>query len=93
LDALFFKSPKPLRILKEMVPYTMGRYTDYPGDFIWKRVRKVAIRSDSPLYIDLDGEVFFDTNITVEIVPAAVKIVAVKGLKYERRAEPDARFQ
>jgi hypothetical protein len=35
---------------------------------------------------------FFDTNITVEVVPAAVKIVAVKGLRYERRAEPDARF-
>jgi diacylglycerol kinase family enzyme len=92
LDALFFKSTKPFRILKEMVPYTMGRYADYPGDFIWKRVRKVAIRSNAPLYIDLDGEVFFDTNITVEVMPAAVKIVAVKGLKYEKRAEPDAKF-
>jgi diacylglycerol kinase family enzyme len=93
LDALFFKSTKPLRILSEMVPYTMGRYANYPGDFIWKRVRKVAIRSDAPLYIDLDGEVFFDTNITVEVMPGAVKIVAVKGLTYERRAEPDARFR
>jgi diacylglycerol kinase family enzyme len=93
LDALFFKSTKSLKILNEMVPYTMGRYANYLGDFIWKRVRKVAIHSDAPLYIDLDGEVFFDTNITVEVMPAAVKIVAVKGLKYERRAEPDVRFQ
>jgi diacylglycerol kinase family enzyme len=92
LDALFFKSTKPLKILREMVPYTKGQYTNFVGDFIWKRVKKVAIRSDAPLYLDLDGEVFFDTNITVEVVPAAVKIVAVKGLKYERRAEPDARF-
>jgi diacylglycerol kinase family enzyme len=93
LDALFFKSTSSLKILGEMVPYTKGQYANYPSDFIWKRVRKVVIRSDSPLYIDLDGEVFFDTNITVEVVPSAVKIVAVKGLKYERRTEPDARFR
>jgi diacylglycerol kinase family enzyme len=92
LDALFFKSTTPLKILMEMVPYTKGRYADYIDDFIWKRVRKVAVRSDAPLYIDLDGEVFFDTNLTVEVVPAAVKIVAVNGLSYLRRAEPDARF-
>jgi diacylglycerol kinase family enzyme len=92
LDALFFKSAPPLKILGEMIPYTKGCYTNYPDDFIWRRVRKLVIRSDSPLYIGLDGEVFFDTNITVEVVPAAVKIVAVNGLKYERRAEPDARF-
>jgi diacylglycerol kinase family enzyme len=93
LDALFFKPAKPLKILNEMIPYTKGLYTKFVGDFIWKRARKITIRSDSPLYIDLDGEVFFDTNITVEVVPAAVNIVAVNGLNYERRAEPDARFR
>jgi diacylglycerol kinase family enzyme len=49
LDALFFKSTKPLKILGKMIPYTKGRYTDYPGDFIWKRIRKVVIHSDDPL--------------------------------------------
>jgi diacylglycerol kinase family enzyme len=93
LDTLFFKSAPSLKILSEMIPYTRGRYADYAGGFVWKRVRKIVIRSDAPLYIDLDGEMFFDTNITVEVMPAAVKIVAVNGLKYERRAEPDARFQ
>jgi diacylglycerol kinase family enzyme len=93
LDALFFKSTNSLKILGEMIPYTKGRYADYGDDFIWKRVRKVVIRSGSPLSIDLDGEVFFDTNITVEVVPAAVKVVAVKGLKYARRAEPNVRFR
>jgi diacylglycerol kinase family enzyme len=88
LDVLFFKSAPPLKILGEMIPYTKGRYTNYPDDFIWRRVRKLAIRSDTPLYIGLDGEVFFDTNITVEVVPAAVNIVAVNGLTYERRAHP-----
>jgi diacylglycerol kinase family enzyme len=93
LDVLFFKPVKPLKILSLMIPYTQGKYAKFPNDVIWKRVRKVTIRSNTPLIIDLDGEVFFDTNITVEVVPAAVKIVAVKGLKYERRAEPDARFR
>jgi diacylglycerol kinase family enzyme len=92
LDVIFFKTAKPLKILIEMLPYTNGQYAKYPEDFLWKRGRKLTINSDVPLYIGLDGEAFFDTNLTVEVVPAAVKIVAVNGLKYERRAEPDARF-
>jgi diacylglycerol kinase family enzyme len=92
LDALFFKSAPPLKILSKMIPYTKGRYTEFVNDLQWKRVRQMTIRSTSPLYLNLDGELFFDTNMTVEVVPGAVKIVAVNGLKYERRAEPDERF-
>jgi diacylglycerol kinase family enzyme len=37
--------------------------------------------------VNIDGEVFFDTRLTLEIVPAAVRIVAPKGVSYERRDE------
>jgi diacylglycerol kinase family enzyme len=35
--------------------------------------------------INLDGEVFLDTNITVELIPGAVKIAAPGNLSYQRR--------
>jgi diacylglycerol kinase family enzyme len=88
LDALFLMHKNPLRTLRKMVPYTMGKYAKYPNDLIWKRMRKVTINSELPLFIDLDGETFFDNNITVEVIPGAVKIVAVNGLDYLKRAEP-----
>jgi hypothetical protein len=35
----------------------------------------------------MDGEVLFDTNITVEVAAGAIRFAAVKDLKYEKRAE------
>jgi hypothetical protein len=35
--------------------------------------------------IDLDGEAFLDTNITVELIKRAVKIAAPDNLSYKKR--------
>jgi hypothetical protein len=38
--------------------------------------------------VALDDEVFMNNGISLELIPRAVKIVAVNGLEYVRRAEP-----
>jgi len=48
-------------------------------------MKKIELRSADPLVVNLDGEVYFDTSLVVEIIPAAVKIVAPGGIAYKRK--------
>jgi diacylglycerol kinase family enzyme len=87
LDALLLKSVSAPKILQIIPHYLRGGYYKYPDLFTYRRARRAEISSETPILVNLDGEVFFDTGITVEVMPQAVNIVAVDGLGYERRAE------
>ncbi|MDR1073963.1 MAG: hypothetical protein LBL45_09870 [Treponema sp.] len=91
MDILLFRKVKgPFEGLVKIAPYTVGHYDRFPANFTLKRGKVITIRSSSPLTINIDGEVFYDTNLTVELIPAAVKIVAPNNLSYCRRsAAPD----
>jgi YegS/Rv2252/BmrU family lipid kinase len=89
LDMLLLKSGSALRILKMLPRYLQGGYYRYPEWFSYRRARQVKISSEIPISVNLDGEMFFDTNLALEIIPQAVDVVAVDNLKYERR--PNAR--
>jgi diacylglycerol kinase family enzyme len=73
--------------LRYMSDYLQGAYYKHPDVFFLRRVKKVSIRSESPLWVNLDGETFFDSGLTIEIIPGAVKIAAVHGLTYHQRAQ------
>ncbi|MDR0819741.1 MAG: hypothetical protein LBN43_09265 [Oscillospiraceae bacterium] len=85
LDVLYSKTKSLLATLGVFIPYMMGKYKEYPQYFVHKRAREISIRSDLPLMLDLDGEVFFDTNINIKIIPQGVKIVSPGGMEYIRR--------
>jgi diacylglycerol kinase family enzyme len=89
LDALFLKGIGSFRAVRLITPFTKGEFRRFPEYFTLKRLRKIEIRSEDPLLVDLDGEVFFDTNLTVEIIPEAVKIVTPGGAAYEKRMDVD----
>jgi diacylglycerol kinase family enzyme len=86
MDVLMFKGTGTLQGLRRIIPYAKGHYDRFPGDFTLRRGRIISIRSEDPLMIDLDGEAFLDTNITVELIPQAVKIVTPNNMPYKRRA-------
>jgi diacylglycerol kinase family enzyme len=87
MDVLMLKGGSTLRGLTRILPYTRGRgrYNRFPKDFTLKRGKIISIRSKDPLMIDLDGEAFLDTNITVELIEGAVHIAAPDNLFYKRR--------
>jgi diacylglycerol kinase family enzyme len=89
LDVLLLKSGGVLKILKMLPVYLRGNYYKYPKDCSYRRARRMEISSETPLAVNLDGEMFFDTSLTVEVMPQAVDVVAVDGLGYKRR--PNAR--
>jgi diacylglycerol kinase family enzyme len=87
MDILLFRKVKSaFEGLVKIVPYTAGHYDRFPADFTLKRGKVITIRSSSPLTINMDGEVFYDTNLTVELIPAAVNIVAPNNLPYCHRS-------
>jgi diacylglycerol kinase family enzyme len=85
LDALFFKSGGSVKAMTRIMPYVRGEFRRFPGEFAWKRLRRIEIRSEEPLLVDLDGEVFFDTTVRIEIIPQGVKLVAPGGIGFARR--------
>jgi YegS/Rv2252/BmrU family lipid kinase len=89
IDALILKSGTAMQILKMLPQYLRGGYYKYPDFFSYRRMRKMEISSDTPISVNIDGEAFLDMNVTIEIIPKAIDIVAPDGVVYERR--PDAR--
>ncbi|MDR0689865.1 MAG: hypothetical protein LBG08_06335 [Spirochaetaceae bacterium] len=87
LDMMAARQVGSLKILRLIPEYLKGRYYKYPSICTLRRVQKVSIRSESPLLVNLDGESFFDSELTIEIIPSAVNIVAVNNLAYRRRGE------
>jgi YegS/Rv2252/BmrU family lipid kinase len=86
IDVLLFSSTNSLNVLRVGSQYLYGKYNKFPSYITYKRASEVTVRSEEPLVLQLDGEIFLDTSITVKIVPRAVKIVAAGDSAYERRA-------
>ena len=87
LDVLFFRCSNSLKAAGLVIPYTKGGFRRFPNNFTLKRIKKIEIHSEEPLLVDLDGEAFFDTSITVRIIPDAVRIVAPGGISYAKMAD------
>jgi len=46
-----------------------------PSHFIYKQLRKISVNSDKILRVNLDGIVFFETGIDLELLPSALRFV------------------
>jgi diacylglycerol kinase (ATP) len=87
LDMMMVRALRPFKILRLMPDYLGGNYGKFPEIFFLRRVKKVFIRSEEPLLVNLDGEVFFDSDLTIEILPGAIKVGALNTPGYRKRAE------
>lgn len=79
LNVILFKSAGTLKTLLTFAPYTKGVL---PSNCKQVQAKKIQIVSKEPLQIQADGELFYDTNITIEIMPKAVPFAAVNDLVY-----------
>jgi diacylglycerol kinase family enzyme len=88
LDILIGKSAGVFRTLRLISPCVKGRYEKFPAEFIIRRGKKISIRSDSPLLVNLDDESFFDTCFTAEVMPHAIKIVSASNSAAQEKDKP-----
>jgi len=80
LDVVLFKSASVLTTLLSFRKYARGKM---PSNCVRVKAKKVEMHSDKPMWIQTDSEYLMDTNITFEVVPEAVQIVAVDNLTYQ----------
>jgi diacylglycerol kinase family enzyme len=79
MDIIFGIPKGKLVFLYALSKYLRGQYRQLPNDFIVKQARKISISSDEPLYIGLDDETFFEFNLSLELMPGAVRFIDVTG--------------
>lgn len=84
VNVLFFKATTTLRALGTMPRYLSGGWRKMANRFAYRKGTYVKVESSKPLTVVLDGEIFYDNAISVEVIPSAVRIAVPAGLSYER---------
>ncbi|MDR0936996.1 MAG: hypothetical protein LBM98_09975 [Oscillospiraceae bacterium] len=82
LDAMLTKKLSVFQIVAKIGDYLSGNYYRHPDTFSHKLVHNVTVKSDSPLYISLDGEIFYEHSLDIKIIPNAIRFVSINGLPY-----------
>ena len=82
LDVLSIRSSGALQTGFLYPFYVSGRYKVFPQHFVLKRSRKISIHSEDMLVISMDGEVFFEPEFEIELLPAAVQFVDAGRSEY-----------
>ena len=75
LDIVFAHSRGILRTYSMTPFYLSGRSEWFPGEFTMKQGRKISVSSEDFLQVCMDGEMFYETQFTLELLPAAVQFV------------------
>ena len=75
LDMLTIRSLGALRTCFLFPFYTSGNYKIFPRNFVPKRGEKIKIRSNDTLLISMDGIVFYESELDIELLPSAIKFV------------------
>ena len=81
LNVILTRSMDIFRLYTFLPFYVTGRAGMFPRVFIPKQGRKINVSTEGHVMICLDGEVFFDNKLTLELLPGALKFVnaGVKG--------------
>jgi len=88
LDIALIKSSYPLKVLSSMRRYS--RRGKRPKNCVFIQGRKISIKSENQMWIQLDNEYIQDTNIELSIVHHAVQMVAAEGLAYPMASMAEA---
>ncbi|MDR2717013.1 MAG: hypothetical protein LBB89_02965 [Treponema sp.] len=75
LDMLTIRNQGFLRTCCLFPFYVSGHYKMFPRNFTLKQGKKITIRSENILSISMDGIVFFEPELEIELLPAAVQFV------------------
>ncbi|MCL2101527.1 MAG: transporter substrate-binding domain-containing protein [Fibromonadales bacterium] len=81
LNVTFGKSAKFLKQLKSIGDFTKGHFEKH-DIYFQKTFRKMELKSDLPIRVQLDGEAFYTDEFKFEIVPQSVRFFAPEGLDF-----------
>jgi diacylglycerol kinase family enzyme len=83
LDVVFIKKMPLIKCLISVGAFTRGEFEKFSGSFFHVRFKKLYAASEEPIRICADGEAFYTSELSVEIYPKAVRIIAPEGVTYK----------
>lgn len=86
LDVLIFSATSVRPILRTVLD-TLTRRLDASRHVEHHRARVITLASEPPLPVQLDGDVVTMTPVTIEILPASLRVIAPRG---SNRPRPNA---
>ncbi|MCL2637177.1 MAG: hypothetical protein FWD48_02285 [Oscillospiraceae bacterium] len=84
LDVYLLCNMPPFKMLATVSPYTKGKYRKIPERIKHFSGKKIKVSSDEVMCVSLDGEIFYETEIEYEIVPASVNFVLPAGIDIKK---------
>jgi len=79
LDVSLIKSAGPLSTMFSIRRYSSGKQ---PRNSVFVQAKRISIRSENLMWIQLDNEYIRDTSIDLHVVPKAIQMVAVDNSSY-----------
>ena len=84
MDVCLFRHVSRPVILKYLPYFKRGEHVNHPGlkDILYyNKHKKVRISGEEPLHICMDGEFFETQDVTITVLPKAIRFVVPKGMK------------
>jgi diacylglycerol kinase family enzyme len=81
LDVALIKSASHLKTMWSLKRYSRGKVS---SNCIILQAKRIKIHSDRQMWIQLDNEYIQDTDISIRIIPNAVRMVAMENLSYQK---------
>jgi len=86
MDVCLFRHVSRPVILKYLPFFKRGEHVNHPGlkDILYyHKHQEVRISGDEPLHICMDGEFFDSQDVTIRVLPKAIRFVVPRGMKPE----------
>jgi YegS/Rv2252/BmrU family lipid kinase len=86
LDFLIVKGVSRLAFVRLVGAYAKGKYAEMPKVITHVRGERIEIESETPLAVNLDGELIFGKTVTMQLVPGGVNFLVPRDMAFFRAA-------
>lgn len=77
IEVCLIKPISRLRFVKILTPYTNGQHLDDPSMkdiIVYRQAKSIHVKAPEGFAYSLDGEIIYDNDFTVEVVPGALNL-------------------
>jgi len=84
IDVYLFKKISAIKLLTIMQTYAAGGYAKLKGAVLHERCKRITISAKNDIIMSLDGEKFYERNVSYEIIPSAIDFVCPDAINVQK---------
>lgn len=93
MDIFVVKDVPLYKVPSVLSKYSKGEYKSLGEYITYITPEKIEISADKEFVINVDGEAIYSNRILFELVPASLRFISPKGVKYWNEAEGTGEFE